>query len=71
MLFGLAAADPYIPPAQGTALRAKMVGADPAAYVDLATLAGGDVSWVHAKVSRAALDDFHRREERLIAPLVD
>jgi acetyl esterase/lipase len=71
VLFALAADDPYIPLAQGVGLRDKMQGADPGAYVDLVTLPRGDRSWVHAMVSQAALDDFHQREERLVAPLVD
>jgi acetyl esterase/lipase len=70
VLFALAEKDPFVPWAQGTALRDKMVAADPQAYVDLQRLPGGETQWVHAKVSQTALAAYYEREEALVAPLV-
>ena len=53
VLFAVAAKDPYIPYAQGTELRTKMLNADPNAYVDLLQLADGSNNWVHAGISSA------------------
>ena len=71
VLFAVEAKDPYIPYAQGTLLRDKMVAADSPAYVDLMQLGVGDTFWVHWKVSTAALDAYYDREEQLVAPLVE
>jgi hypothetical protein len=40
--------------------------------VDVDILGGGDADWFagHAWVSQEALDDFYKREEQLVAPLV-
>ncbi|MGH2838433.1 MAG: alpha/beta hydrolase, partial [Thermoleophilaceae bacterium] len=70
VLFAVEAKDPYIPYAQGTLLKNKMVAADPQAHVDLMQLAAGDTFWVHSKVSQAALRAYYEREEALVAPLV-
>ena len=47
-----------------------MLAADPNAYVDAVHLDAGDVPFVHTGVTSAALDDFHSREDALVAPLV-
>jgi len=66
VLVGVAERDPYVPYAQALALRDRRKEA----YVDTVELANGDEPFVHADVSQAALEDFHRREEALVAPLV-
>jgi acetyl esterase/lipase len=70
VLIGVAAHDPFVPYAQATELRDKQLARDPSAYVDTVQLADGDQPFVHANVSQAALDDFHAREDALVAPLV-
>jgi len=71
ILVGVSAADPYIPFAQATELRDKQLARDPGAYVDIDQLEAGDQQFMHANVSQAALDDFHQREDALVAPLVN
>jgi acetyl esterase/lipase len=71
VLVGVAAQDPYIPWAQATELRDRMRARDVAAYTDIVQLPAGSVPWTHASVSPAAIDDFHRREADLVAPLVE
>jgi hypothetical protein len=46
-----------------------MRAANPDAYVDDVQLEAGTVRFVHAPVTRAALDEFYAREERLVAPV--
>jgi acetyl esterase/lipase len=70
VLMGVGATDPYIPWAQATELKGKMLAADANAYVDIAQLAAGTVAWVHTNVSQAAIDDWNARETNLVAPLV-
>jgi hypothetical protein len=70
ILAATAAADSLVPHDQMTLLRDGMRRDDPGAYVDVMRLAPGDQPFVHAYVSQAALDDLHRAELALVAPLV-
>jgi acetyl esterase/lipase len=70
VLWGVAANDWYVPYAQGTELRDKMLGSDPAAYIDVQKLDAGTTPWVHNSVSDAALQSFYAAEDKLVAPLV-
>jgi pimeloyl-ACP methyl ester carboxylesterase len=70
VLWGVAANDWYVPYAQGTELRDKMLGNDPAAYIDVQKLDAGTTPWVHNSVSDAALQSFYAAEDKLVAPLV-
>jgi hypothetical protein len=64
-------ADDYLVPFQQAAdLGEAMSAANPAAYVDNVQLATGTLPFGHARVTQAALDDLHAREERLVAPAV-
>jgi dienelactone hydrolase len=67
VLVGFAAGDWVVPWEQATELRDRMLGADPNAYVDTVRLDAGDQPFVHTDVTAAALDDFHAREEALVA----
>jgi acetyl esterase/lipase len=69
ILYASGSGDPLVPAAQGTTLRDSVQSADPDAYVDVDQLAKGTVSWVHAPVTQAALDEYYAREQRLVAPL--
>jgi acetyl esterase/lipase len=70
ILAATAASDSLVPHEQMTLLRDAMRREDPDAYVDVMRLAAGDQPFVHAYVSRAALDDLYRAELALVAPLV-
>jgi acetyl esterase/lipase len=70
VLVGVAAHDPYVPYDQALELADKLHARNPAAYVDTVRLANGTVPWVHASVDQAAVDDFDRREQDLVAPLI-
>jgi acetyl esterase/lipase len=64
-------ADDYLVPFQQAAdLGEAMSAANPAAYVDNVQLATGTLPFGHGRVTQAALDDLHAREERLVAPAV-
>lgn len=52
---------------QATTLRDALLAADPGAYVDSDQLAFGSVPFVHAGVTQVALEEFHAREEQLVA----
>ncbi len=69
VLQAFAADDPLVPFEQATELGNAMLAANADAYVDSVQLRPGPVSFVHAKVSRAALADLFAREERLVAPI--
>jgi len=69
VLQAFSAGDPLVPWAQATELRDAMLAADPTAYVDNDRLALGGVPFVHAGVTQPALDEFHAREEQLVAPI--
>jgi dienelactone hydrolase len=69
VLFGVGATDTYVPAAQPRGLRAAMRAADPDAYVDVDVMPFGSQPFVHTTVTDAALADFHRREQALVAPL--
>jgi hypothetical protein len=69
ILFAAATNDFYIPWAQGTDLRDKILAADPNAYVDLDQLAAGTVPFVHAGVTQESLDAYYEHELQLVAPL--
>jgi dienelactone hydrolase len=66
--------DPFVPVEQATELRDKMLARDANSYVDVDVLGPGTDTAEkfagHAWVSQAALDDFYKREEQLVAPLV-
>jgi len=70
VLWAISAGDPYIPWAQGTELRSKMLAANPSAYVNLLDLPSGTTPWVHAAISAAALTTFQAAEQALVAPLI-
>ena len=70
VLCGVAADDPYVPYAQCTELKSKMLARDPAAYVDTMQLASGSSPWTHANVSATALQSFYSAEDQLVAGLV-
>ena len=67
VLVGFSASDWVVPWEQATELRDHMLADDPNAYVDAVQLDAGDVPFVHTGVTQAALDDFHAREEALVA----
>lgn len=67
ILAASAARDELVPPAQMTLLRHRMLAADGDAYVDVRQLEAGDQPFVHASVSRAALDDYHEAEKALVS----
>jgi hypothetical protein len=46
-----------------------MRAANPAAYLDNVRLAIGTIPFGHGVVTQPALDDFHAREARLVAPI--
>jgi acetyl esterase/lipase len=69
ILYASAANDVYVPAAQGRALRAKVLAADPRAYVDVVRLRAGAVPFVHANVAERSLLRYEERERRLVAPL--
>jgi acetyl esterase/lipase len=69
VLYAIGAADPLIPFQQATDFAAAQRRRDPTAYVDTLRLASGDQSFEHALVSAAALQQFHDREQALVAPL--
>jgi acetyl esterase/lipase len=67
ILAASAAQDSVVPYGQMTLLRDRMQAADPAAYVNTMQLPAGDMPFVHANVSQAALDAYHRAEQDLVA----
>jgi hypothetical protein len=69
VLVGFSASDWVVPWAQATELRDHMLADDPNAYVDAVRLDAGDVPFVHTGVTQSALDEFHAREEQLVAGL--
>ena len=68
VLQAFSADDPLVPFAQAADLGEAMSVANPAAYVDTVQLAPGTIPFGHGRVSQAALDDLHAREERLVSP---
>ena len=70
VLSAISSRDAFIPRAQVYELRDQMLARDARAYADVAVLASGTSSFVHAGVSQAALNDYYVREARLVAPLV-
>jgi acetyl esterase/lipase len=63
--------DALVPFEQATDLQGRMRARDPDAYSDVLKLGHGTAAtFVHAKVSQAALDEYYEREQRLVAPLV-
>jgi acetyl esterase/lipase len=70
VLWAISAGDPFIPWAQGTELRSKMLAANPAASVNLLQLASGTTSWVHAGISALAVATLQQAEQQLVAPLI-
>jgi dienelactone hydrolase len=70
VLVAFSASDWVVPWAQATELRDHMLATDPNAYIDAVRLDAGDTPFVHTGVTPAALDDFHARENALVAPLV-
>ena len=69
VLYALAESDPLVPFAQATSFAAAQRRRDPAAYVDTLRLARGDILFEHGFVSAAGLQEFHDREQQLVAPL--
>jgi acetyl esterase/lipase len=69
VLQGFSADDPLVPFRQAADLAAAMIAANPAAYVDNLQLAIGTIPFAHGLVTQPALDDFHARERRLVAPI--
>jgi acetyl esterase/lipase len=69
VLQGFSADDPMVPFQQAVDLGEAISAANPAAYVDNLQLAIGTIPFGHGLVTRAALDDFHARERRLVAPV--
>jgi acetyl esterase/lipase len=69
VLQAFSADDPLVPFHQAADLGEAMSAANPAAYVDNVQLAAGTIPFGHGGVTQAALDDFHAREDRLVAPI--
>jgi acetyl esterase/lipase len=69
VLQAFSADDPLVPFQQAADLDAAMRAANPAAYVDNVRLAIGTIPFGHGVVTQPALDDFHAREARLVAPI--
>lgn len=69
VLQGFPANDALVPWGQATELRAAMLAANPAAYIDTVRLPAGDVKFGHGVATQASLDDFHAREVALVAPI--
>jgi acetyl esterase/lipase len=69
VLQAFSADDYLVPYEQAADLREAMSVANPAAYVDSLQLAIGTIPFGHGRVTQAALDDFHAREARLVAPI--
>jgi acetyl esterase/lipase len=69
VLQAFSADDRLVPYEQAADLAGAMLVANPAAYVDDLQLPVGTIPFGHGKVTQAALDDFHAREARLVAPL--
>jgi hypothetical protein len=67
VLQALSADDATVPCQQAADLADAMRAANPDAYVDDVLLATGTIPFAHGFVTQAALDDFHAREERLVA----
>jgi hypothetical protein len=67
ILAASAARDTALPYAQMTLLRDRMLAADSNAYVDTLQLAAGDQPFVHASISREALDAYEQAERDLVA----
>ena len=71
ILFASPQNDWAVPYAQGVELRDNVKAVDPAAYVDLYRLPAGSIPWVHGGVSSDGVAEYERREEQLVAPLVN
>jgi len=69
VLFAIGEGDILIPWEQATGFAAAQSARDPGAYVDTLRLSAGDIPWIHARVSRGALDDLDAHEKTLVAPL--
>jgi acetyl esterase/lipase len=69
VLQAFSADDAFVPFQQAVDLGEAMSTVNPAAYVDNIQLASGTIPFGHGLVTRAALDDFYAREERLVAPI--
>jgi acetyl esterase/lipase len=69
VLQAFSADDPLVPFQQAADLDEAMSAANPAAYADNLQLAIGTIPFGHGLVTQSALDDFHAREERLVAPV--
>jgi acetyl esterase/lipase len=69
VLQGFSGDDPLVPFRQALDLGEAMTTANPAAYVDNLQLAIGTIPFAHGLVTQPALDDFHARERRLVAPI--
>ena len=70
VLYAIGAADTLVPWQQATDFAAAQRRRDPTAYVDTLQLAAGNALFEHAFVADSALDEFHAREQELVAPLV-
>jgi hypothetical protein len=69
VLQAFSADDQLVPFQQAADLDEAMSVANPAAYVDDVRLAIGTIPFGHGVVTQPALDDFHAREVRLVAPI--
>jgi acetyl esterase/lipase len=69
VLQAFSADDATVPYQQAADLADAMRAANPDAYVDSLQLAKGTIPFAHGYVTQAALDDFHAREELLVAPI--
>jgi acetyl esterase/lipase len=69
VLQAFSADDHLVPFQQAADLDEAMSAANPAAYVDDVQLAIGTIPFGHGVVTQPALDDFHAREVRLVAPI--
>ena len=69
VLQAFSADDTVVPFQQAADLATAMRLASPTAYVDNLQLAIGTIPFGHGRVTQAALDDFHAREDRLVAPV--
>jgi acetyl esterase/lipase len=69
VLYAISAGDTLVPWDQATAFAAAQRRRDPNAYVDTLRVAAGGEPFEHALVSAAGLQQFHAREQALVAPL--
>lgn len=66
LLLGKAETDAVVPWEQSADLRDRVLAARPGADVEAVRLAGGDLPWVHGKVSLEAMLDFSERMVALV-----